>query len=111
MTRTKMNFVLFDMEIESDSYDLEMVVRCYFYEDIHDKIRRNKCNKFGRSGGDDVIKGGGGEALTGQEDREIIKTSWSSKDKVESGEHILRRPLKTPGGGEAEEVDTTTTIS
>ena len=47
----------------------------------------------------------------GQEDREINTNSWSSNDKTKSGEYVLSRPPKKPGGGEVDEVDTTTTIS
>ena len=67
-----MNFVLFDMEI---------VVPLYFYEDIPDEIGTNEHNTFGRSGGEDIIKEKE-KSSTGQEGREIIKTSWGSKDKV-----------------------------
>ena len=48
---------------------------------------------------------------TVREDREIIKTSWSSNGKVRSGEYILCRPSKKPGGEETDEVDATTTMS
>ena len=46
------------------------------------------------------------KATTGREDREIIKNSRSSKDKVESGEYALSRPPKKPRGKEADEADT-----
>ena len=109
VTRTTLNLKSFDMEMELDSYDMEMVVPISSDEDIHDKIETNECNKFGRSGGD-VIKEEE-KASTGQEDREIIKNSWSSKGKVESGEYVLSWPPKKPGGKEADEVGSTTTIS
>ena len=37
--------------------------------------------------------------------------SWSSYDKTKSGEYMLSRLLKKPGGKEANEGDTTTTVS
>ena len=48
---------------------------------------------------------------TGREKREIVKSGWSSKNKVESGEYILRQPPKKPIREEADNVDTTTTAS
>ena len=45
---TKMNFASFDMEIEIDWYDVEVVAPFSFNEDIiHNKIGTNECNKFG----------------------------------------------------------------
>ena len=87
VTRTKLNFALFDTIIELDLCDMEMVTPFSFDEDIHDKSGTNEYNTTGRGEGD-VIKEEM-ESSTGREDREIIKTSWSSKDKVESGEYIL----------------------
>ena len=61
------------MEMELDSYDMEMVAPFSFDEDIHDKIGTNECNTIGRSG-EDVIKEEK-KSSTGREDREIIKTA------------------------------------
>ena len=73
------------------------------------RLEFSECNRIGRSEGG-VIKEKK-KSSTGRKDREIIKGSWSSKDKVGSGEYILRRPPKKPGGEETDEVDTPTTIS
>ena len=101
VTRTTHNLGSFDVEMRSDSDDMEGVALFSFDEDIdedtHDKIGTNECNKVGRSGGE-LIK----------EKVLSIKNSWSSKDKVESGEYVLSRPPKKPGGEETDEVDTTT---
>ena len=104
-TRTSMNLESFDIAMDLYSYDMEMVVPISSDEYIQDKIGTNKCNEFGSSGGD--IK----KASKGQEGREIIKNSWSSKDKVKSGEYVLSRPPKKPGGKEADDGVTATTIS
>ena len=37
-TRTKLNFALFDTNMELDSYDMETVAPFFFDEDIHNKI-------------------------------------------------------------------------
>ena len=47
----------------------------------------------------------------GQEGSETKTNSWSSYDKIKSGGYVLSRPPKKPGGKEADEVDTTTTVS
>ena len=109
VTRTKLNLGLFDMEMELDAYDMKMVAPFSFDIGIHDKIKTNEYNAIGRSD-EDIIKEEK-KSSTGLEDREIIKNSWSSKDKVESGKYMQRRPPKKPGGVEADEVDTTITIS
>ena len=46
-----------------------------------------------------------------QEGSEIKTNSWGSHDKTKSGEYVLSRPPKKPGGKEADEFDTTTTVS
>ena len=40
------------MEVDIDLHDMEVVAPFSVDRDIHDKIGTNKCNKFGRSGGD-----------------------------------------------------------
>ena len=62
VTRTKLNYVPFDMKMEIDLRDMEVVATFSFGEDIHDKIRTNECNKFGKNQGS-VITQGGGESL------------------------------------------------
>ena len=84
------------LEMELDPYNMEMVAPFLFDKDVHNKIKTNECITICRSGGD-VIKEEK-RSSTGREDRETTKTSWSSKDKVESGEYILHRPSKKPGG-------------
>ena len=103
VTVTKLKFALFDTNMELNSYDMEMVALLSFDKDIHNKIGTKECNTIGRSEGD-VIKE---EKMSSTvlKDREIIKTSWSSKDKVGSGEYLLCQPPKKPGGEEADEVD------
>ena len=105
VTKSRLNSVSFYVEMEMYSHDMEVVAPFSFDKDIHDKIGTNKCNKFGRSGGD-LIKEEE-KALTGQEDNGINKNSLSSKDKVESGVSVPSRPPKKTGGKEADEVDTT----
>ena len=101
-----------DVEIELDSYDMETIAPFSFDEDIHDNIGTNECNAIGRSGRDAIKEEKKSSTGQEQEDREIIKTSWSSKNKPESREYILRRPpKKKPGGEEVDVVDTTTTTS
>ena len=39
-----------------------------------------------------------------------LKNSWSSKDKVESGEYVLRRSPKKTEGKEVDDADAATTI-
>ena len=50
-------------------------------------------------------------ASKGQESREIDTNSSSSKDKTKSGEYMLNRPPKKPGGREVFDNNTATTIS
>ena len=73
VTRTTLNLGSFDVEMEFDSYDMEMVSPFSFGKDIHDEIGTNKCSTISRSGGDVVEKEK--KFATGREDREIIKTS------------------------------------
>ena len=57
VTRNKLNFALFDTNMELDSYDMGMVAPFSFDEDVHDKIGTNECNTIGRIKGD-IIKTG-----------------------------------------------------
>ena len=109
VTKSRQNFELFDMEMVINSHVMEVVAPFSFDKETHGKIATNKCNEFARSGGD-LIKEEE-KALTGREDEEVNKNSLSSKDKVESGVYVPRRPPKKPGGKEADEVDITTNIS
>ena len=43
VTRTKLNFVLFDMEMEIDLRDMEVVASFSFDKDIHNKIGTHQC--------------------------------------------------------------------
>ena len=72
------------MEMELESYDMEMAAPFSFNKDIDDKIGTNKWNTIDRSE-EDAIKEEK-KTSTGREDKDIIKNSWSSKSKVESGE-------------------------
>ena len=78
-------------------------------KDIHDKIGTNECNKFGKHGGD--VSKEEEKASSGREDREVVKNSWSSKDKVESGEYMLSKPPEKPGRKEVDMVDITSSMS
>ena len=106
---TTLNVESFDMETKLESYDLTIVVPISSDEDIHNKIETNERNKFGRSGGD--VSKEEEKASKGQEGSEIIKNNWSSKDKVKSGEYVLNRPPKKPGGEEVDDINTATTIT
>ena len=77
---TTLNLESVDVEMEVESYDMDMVVPKSSDKDINDKIETNECNKFGRSRGN-VIKEEE-KASTGQEDKGSIKNSWNSKEKV-----------------------------
>ena len=70
-------------------------------EDIYKQIETNKSNKFSNSGED---KSEEERASKGQEGREVKTISWSSNAKTKSGEYMLSRLPKKPGG---EEVDDT----
>ena len=80
VTKSRLNSESFDMEMNINLHDMEVVA---------------------------IIKEEE-KALTCQEDKEVNKTSLSSKDKVESGVYVPSRPPKKPGGKEADEVDITT---
>ena len=92
VTKFRLNFVSFDMEMEIKSQDVEVVVPFSFDEDICNKIRTNDYNKVGRSGGDPIKEEEKG--LTGREDKENSKNSLRSNDKVESGVYVPSRPPK-----------------
>ena len=67
-------------------------------ENIHEKIKANKSNKFGSSGG---IKSEEETASKCQEGREINQNNWISNDKTKSREPVLIWSPKKPGGEEA----------
>ena len=47
-TKSRLSFVSFDMEMEINSRDVEVVAPFYFDEDIiHNKIGTKECNKCG----------------------------------------------------------------
>ena len=77
-------------------------------EEIYKRNGTNKSNKFSSSGEN---KSEEERPSKGQEGSEIKTNSWSSYDKTKSGEYVLSRPPKKPGGKEADEVNTTTTVS
>ena len=85
VTKSRLNFESFDMEMDINSHVMKVVAPFSFDEETRDKIGTNKYNEFGRSRGD-LIK----------EKRNPKQAS--SKEKVESGEYILQRPPKKPGG-------------
>ena len=78
-------------------------------KEIYERDETNESNKLSSSGGEN--KSEEEEASKGQESREFNTNGWSSYDKSKSGEYVLSRPPKKPGGKEADEVDTTTTVS
>ena len=45
VTKSRLNFVLFDMEMEMNSQGVEVVSPFSFDEDIHDKIGTNECRE------------------------------------------------------------------
>ena len=63
-------------------------------KEIHERIETNESNKFSSSG-----------------ENKSEEERASNNDETESGEYVLSRPPKKPGGKEADEVDTTTIIS
>ena len=97
------NLVSFDMKMalsNSPDKDLENSPD----KDLESKRNEtNESNEFGSSGGN---KRQEEKASKGQEGRKINKNSWNSKDKTESGEYVLSRPPKKPGGEEAYDIDT-----
>ena len=70
---------------------------------------KQKSNKFSSSGGEN--KSEEEEASKSKESREINTNSLSSNDKAKSGEYVLTRPPKKPGGGEVYENNTATIMS
>ena len=95
-------------EEASASFDMEVVVSNSPDEEIYERNETNESNKFSSSGENRSEE----ERLSkGQEGNEIKSNNWSSYDKTKSGEYVLSRPPKKPGGKEADEVDTTTTVS
>ena len=71
-------------------------------------IETNEGNKFSKSGENKCEEE---RASKGKEGGEINTNSWISNDRTKSGEYVLSRSPKKPEGEEADEVDTTTTIS
>ena len=71
-SRLKLKFVLFEIEIEMNLQDMEVVAPFSFDKDIHDKIGTNKCNKIDRSGEGPIKEEE--KALTGREDKKTTKT-------------------------------------
>ena len=67
-------------------------------KEIQEQIGTNESNTFSSSGGEG--KSEEEEASKVQESREINTNSSSSNDKAKSGEYVLTRPPKKPGGGE-----------
>ena len=75
-------------------------------EKIHERIGRKESNKFSNSGEN---KSEQERASKGQEGRENMTISWSSNDKTKSGENMLSRPPKKPGGEEVDDTNSATT--
>ena len=92
----------------SASIGMKTVVSNYPNEEIHERIETNESNKFSSSGEN---KSEEEKASKGQEDREINTNSFSSNDKTKSGEYVLSRPPKKPGGEEVDDINTATTIT
>ena len=65
-------------------------------KEIHEQIEANESNKLSSSGGEN--KNEEEEASEGQESRENNTNSSSSNNKAKSGEYVLTRPPKKPGG-------------
>ena len=76
--------------------------------EIHERIETNKSNKFSISGENKKEEE---STSKGQEGSEIKTNSRRSNNKTKSGEYMLSRPPKKARGQEADEVDTTTTVS
>ena len=96
VTKSRLNFESFDMEMDINLHVMEVVAPFSFGKETHDKIGTNECNEFGRSEGD-LIKEEK-KTLTGREDKEVNKNSLSSKDMVDSGVYVPCQPPKKPGG-------------
>ena len=52
VTKSRLNFESFNMEMDINLHVMEVVAPFSFNKETHDKIGTNKCNGFGRSGGD-----------------------------------------------------------
>ena len=91
----------------SASFGMKNVVSNHPKREIHERIETNESNTFSSSGENKSEKEGASEGL---ESRENNTNSSSSNDKTKSGEYVLHRPPKKPGGGEVYENNTATTI-
>lgn len=91
----------------SASFGMKNVVSNHPKREIHERIETNESNKFSSSGENKSEEEG---ASKGLESRENNTNSSSSNDKTKSGEYVLHRPPKKPGGGEVYENNTATTI-
>ena len=97
--------------IHSTSIGVKTVVSNSPNKETHERIElieTNESNKFSNIGEN---KSEEERALKGQEGRETNTASWNSNDKPKSGEYVLSRPPKKPGGEDVDEADTTETIS
>ena len=94
--------------IISASIGMKNVVSNYPNKEIHERIETNESNKFSSCGGNNSEEE---KASKGWEGREINQHSWSSRDKTESGEYVLNRPPKKPGGEGAYDSNTAKTIT
>ena len=77
-------------------------------EEIYERIETNASNTFSISGENKREKE---RASKGQKGSEIKTNNWSSNGKTKSGEYVLSRSLKKPGGKEADKIDTATAVS
>ena len=57
VTKSRLHFVSFDMEMEINSQDMEVVAPFSFDDDSHVKIGTNECNKIDRNGEDLMTRG------------------------------------------------------
>ena len=95
-------------EETSASVDIESVVSNPSNKENYERDKTNESNKFSSSGENMSEEE---RPSKGQEGSEIKTNSRGSHDKTKSGEYILSRPPKKPGGKEAVEFDTITTMS
>lgn len=95
-------------EEASASVGMEIVLPTHSNKENYERDKTNESNTFSSRGEN---KNEEERTSKDQEGCENKTNSWSSYDKTKSGEYVLSRPPKKPGGREADEGDTTTTVS
>ena len=84
---------------------MKIVVPNHSNKGNYERDKTNESNKFSSSGEN---KSEEERTSKDQEGCENKTNSWSSYDKTKSGEYVLSRPPKKPGGKEADEIDIVT---